>query len=642
MGARLCGATVVLVVVLRVGTAAGFFLDPGRNFDVRLRAYTQLGIMTNGNEPDFTNPIGPDGKRIRTSMQGYQPGDLGQHRTFYNPEFDANLTPYTRWLGKPDEVKFRFAWWGFYDGLYDYLPGPWEHNHRNQHARFAQSANHNRQSVDFTDENKRPRRIYASRNRINELYLDYSEGPVFVRIGRQSISWGESDTIALHDIQNPFDLTLAAPGLFQDVDEARIPLYTVRGTFRIVDAWKSLSSVFLDAYLVPGPIDTTVPISPIAAGISPFNPQQADPQWVVGNQKIPYPGGRQAALWASIVDELPEETWGNSRWGVRLQGILFNDYTTQVWFYRTFNQGPMPQLLGPGAVERANAANDPLAPTQIDNRGWRTPVCNGVDRTTGTGGRTPSGRRCNLAFPAVTLLRRRLESVVGVATSWYSQPLDGIIRAQAQYFDGELAFIPEDNVNPRVQLPPIPALKPATTSAPTANYLRWVVAYDRFFFFRPLNPSNSFAASFSYNSEFNLSEKGGRDYRWPNTKPNRPAGGASFGPVRGVPQCTPGNAQGNPLCIRVNPRDFEDRYQYEGFLQLALQTDYMHGRLQPRVAAVIDVSGIFVFVPSLQYRVNDSLLLGASWITISSQRRASSGTFRASDMVQVRATFQIN
>jgi len=635
----------VLVSLTFITPAAAYFLDSGRNFDVRLRTYAQMGILTTSSEKDLTTPIGINRTRIPTKMQGWQPGNVGQQRNFYNPEFDARLTDYTQWMGAPDEVKFRFAWWGFYDGLYDYGTGPWENNLRVMQGRFSQTTNHNSESFDFTDQNKRPRRIYASRNRINELYLDYTKGPAFFRIGRQTISWGESDSIALHDIQNPFDLTLGAPGFFQDTEEARIPLYTARGTFKLIDSWKFLSSMFVDAYLVPGPVDTTVPINPITAGISPFNPQQADPQWIIGSNKIPYPvlfGGNQAALHSSVVDELPEGTWANSRWGVRLAGILFGDYTTQVWFYRTFPQAPMPQIIGPGAAARAVKENNPLAPTQIDNRGFRTPVCNGIDVTTGTPGTTPGGRPCNLAFPNVTLLRRRLESVVGVATSWYSTPLNGIIRAQAQFFDNELAFLPEKNLNPRVAIPPLPGITPAKTSAPTADYLRWVIAYDRFFFFRPLNPTNSFTAILSYNSEFNLSEKGGRDYRWPNTKPDRPSGGAATGFIPGVAGCERGEARGNPLCVRVNPHSFEDRYQYEGFFQVALQTDYMHGRLQPRLVSIIDISGIYAFAPSLQYRVNDNLLLGVNWLTITTKRRAGLGTFRASDMVQVRATFQIN
>src|SRR5205814_10456527 len=45
--------------------------------------------------------------------------------------------------------------------------------------------------------------------RINEAYFNLAKGPLFVRVGRQTISWGESDTIALLDQSMPFNLTMA-------------------------------------------------------------------------------------------------------------------------------------------------------------------------------------------------------------------------------------------------------------------------------------------------------------------------------------------------------------------------------------------------------------------------------------------------
>src|SRR5262249_48717435 len=154
-----------------------------------------------------------------------------------------NLTDFMHW-SLADEFKFRFAWWGFYDGLYDYLNPEWDQHRRDILTRFSQTDRPNQESKFFQDQNKNPRKIYAERNRINELYFDYSSGPFFMRVGRQAISWGESDSIALLDVQNPFDLTLAAPGFFQDVDEARIPLWTVRSTIKLLESWGPLSSVF--------------------------------------------------------------------------------------------------------------------------------------------------------------------------------------------------------------------------------------------------------------------------------------------------------------------------------------------------------------------------------------------------------------
>src|SRR6185369_14085270 len=64
----------------------------------------------------------------------FNAGDLGLQRNFYNPEFDAKLTDYLAWtrdapglsLFTPDEFKFRFAWWGFYDGVFDYSDPEWK------------------------------------------------------------------------------------------------------------------------------------------------------------------------------------------------------------------------------------------------------------------------------------------------------------------------------------------------------------------------------------------------------------------------------------------------------------------------------------------------------------------------------------
>ena len=73
-------------------------------------------------------------------------------------------------------------------------------------------------------------------------------------MGRQTISWGESDTIALLDQSMPFNLTMALPGIFQDIDEARIPLWTLRMNYKLFEDWGPLSGGFLDTYLVPGSI----------------------------------------------------------------------------------------------------------------------------------------------------------------------------------------------------------------------------------------------------------------------------------------------------------------------------------------------------------------------------------------------------
>jgi hypothetical protein len=625
-------ATVALLAV--ASSASAYYLDESHRFDLRVRAYSQLGVLTEDSETPSRADVAralrfvpTDAPRSQKRAQvasitppAYDALTLGQHRNFYNPEFDANLTDFMGWTGA-DELKFRFAWWGFYDGLYDYLDDVWADHARSYRTRFAESNDPADESYRFDDHYRRARATYAHQNRINELYFDYTNGPFFLRVGKQAISWGESDTIALLDVSNPFDLTLGAPGFFQDVEEARIPLWTVRSTIRLIESLGPLSSVFGDVYFVPGPIDTTVPMDPITAGVSPFNPDQADPHFNVLAQ-----GSLAANVHTSLVDRLPDKTWGNSRWGVRLTGILFRDYTVQGWFFRTFNQAPAPLITNASAFGIFNQGRG----TFVDERGRR------CDPATASG-------PCAKMAPAVTLLERRLESVIGLSSTWFSQPLNGILKWEIEYFVDELAVIPERNLNPRVQIPRAlraPGEKRLANSIPTADYVRWVVGYDRNFFVRWLNPTNSFLLVMAYNSSFNLSEKGGKDFRNPYTKPGHTQ--TRNGPRPGNPLCQGAAARTSALCTFVDPHDYEDAYQYEGVLTTTLRTDYMHAKLQPSVTMITDVSGVFGFAPAISYRLSDNLIVGATYLAVAASRKAGLGSFRAHDMLQLRVTGQFN
>src|SRR5262245_11345881 len=340
MRIRDCRWMLVVLAVLPTGIAHGYFLDPDRRFDVRLRAYSQLCGMMEDSEPtwQYLYKYDTNGNIVKVkAAKGYHIGDLAQERNFYNPDFDAKLTDFTG--GLADDFRFHFAWWGFYDGLYDYLDPVWRDNLRSLKSRQSQSETPHTRSLALNAENKTARHNYGSRNRINELYGQYQKGPVSVRVGRQAISWGESDDIALLDVQNPFDLTQGAPGFFEDTEEARIPLYTIRPTIQLPDAG-ILSNSLIDSYLVPGPIDTTVPIDPMIGGVTPFGPDQPDPQ-VDLNQTPLLPGTplkRGDFIHVVTASRIPRAEWGNSRWGVRLSSLVARDYTVQAWVFRTFNQ----------------------------------------------------------------------------------------------------------------------------------------------------------------------------------------------------------------------------------------------------------------------------------------------------------------
>ena len=62
----------------------------------------------------------------------------------------------------------------------------------------------------------------AQRNRFFLAYLDFEKGPLFVRIGRQVLAWGETDIFRLLDNINPLDDSFG--GFFIALDERRVPL----------------------------------------------------------------------------------------------------------------------------------------------------------------------------------------------------------------------------------------------------------------------------------------------------------------------------------------------------------------------------------------------------------------------------------
>jgi len=104
-----------------VGRAEAYFLDSGRNFDFRARAYTEASLATEDTQPQ--------------SRPGHEAGQLISHRNFLNPEFDAKQTSFQPF--GLDDLSFRLALWGFYDGIYDYGTSQYDRARRNIQGRLS-------------------------------------------------------------------------------------------------------------------------------------------------------------------------------------------------------------------------------------------------------------------------------------------------------------------------------------------------------------------------------------------------------------------------------------------------------------------------------------------------------------------------
>ncbi|TMA36825.1 MAG: hypothetical protein E6J79_12200, partial [Deltaproteobacteria bacterium] len=99
-----------LSATLGPGAGYGFFLDAARDFEFRARAYTEGALATEHSEPQ--------------TVPSRAPFQLVSHRTFVSPELEGKLASYLPF--RLDDLSFRLALWGFYDGIYDYGTGQYD------------------------------------------------------------------------------------------------------------------------------------------------------------------------------------------------------------------------------------------------------------------------------------------------------------------------------------------------------------------------------------------------------------------------------------------------------------------------------------------------------------------------------------
>jgi hypothetical protein len=605
-------AVAATIVVGWCAPARAFFLDANRDFDFRARAYTEAAVAAESSEPQT--------KPARSPFQ------LIEDKYYFNPEFDARLTRYQPF--SLDDFSFRLALQGFYDGIYDYGTSQYLRGYNSLQGFFVQG--HTETAAMSRTAQKisgwktyvyQPDPVLGSYGevpfRINENYINIAKGPLFMRIGRQAISWGESDTVALLDANNPFDVTRAIPGIFEDIDEARIPLYTFRTTYNLFDTWGPLSSGFAEAYLVPGSIDTTVSPFPLPLS-SPYSPPQGDPQSLINGLvppdiKGPIVDAALGGIQIGIYDKLPSRSMSNSRFGFRFGTVVDRDYTTSVWYYRTF-ANPVP-VFQPLDLSRA-------------------PI------TTGGKGKGPT--------QLITEIENGLVDVFGASNSFFSEKADGIIRQEVEFFLHEPAFIPNTNIPFEAELrapglkPLLAALgEPATPgidhgTVPHANFLRFELGYDRFFFLRPINPYNSFTWVTAYVGQWNITETySGKDFRF---------GGQQKATNVGVRLGA--NAQNltikNFNQLHTVATDFVDLYPYESFIQTHLQTDYMHGRLTPSITAIVGFDGVYGFPMDLTYRFSDNLLFDFKYVLLGGNFYFPFGYFKDRSQLSARMTVLLN
>ena len=324
--------TLAVAVVALPSLARAVVLDDRGEMRLGMRAYTAVRIGTEkmGGED---NPL---------TFPESETGHVRQHRYFLELKLDhdirrlATTTKGAAWLFgwfDPNKLRYSMQYRGEGEGIYDY--GPSEFRHPFKQIKLVQLDVPDVPILGLTPEIpdefarrrvRRLRRIARQRHRFFLGYLDVEKGPVFVRVGRQILAWGETDVFRLLDNINPLDDSFG--GFFIALDERRKPIDMIRGSYAFGSVGP-LSDVFLEGFAGLGNKVATFP------GIPPGSP------WEPGGLGRPLPNLE------TVVDR-PSKT--DIRGGARLV-FNFKDVTYTLAHYYTYLDVPGVRFRIPGVVQ---------------------------------------------------------------------------------------------------------------------------------------------------------------------------------------------------------------------------------------------------------------------------------------------------
>ncbi len=506
----LTGAFLVLFLAAWTVPARGFYVDKKNTLSFNARIETRATIRLN----DADGYTDPD---VKT-------GDLVQHRNLALIEIDHDLRQLTKKLDilyplKALKIRAKYHLVGrfMYEGIYDYGPD-----------KFQDLRDIDRENIDD----------FKQSYDLWECYLDLSRGPWFFRLGRQNLAWGETDIFRLLDGINPLDNSFGGP--FEDLDDRRIPLWMVRGSYNLGTVGP-ISSLTIEGFWVPGFWDARV--SPWAPNGTPY--------------EVPLPK-------KEVVDSLyaitPDKKGSNSRWGFRLQGMLGANTTVSLAHYKTFPDNPTTHLVVTEPVEGPLMDTSPL---QVHNV-WRSVHVTG-------GSINYWDALTNAVFRGeVALFWKEAVFMQGINDSPLFQPTiplpPPILDLLAQSTGMDIRSLGLDGL----------PLNPTTGKIPKKNILRYMIGFDKQFWFRPLNRKNMFFLSMQYFGQWIPDH----DVR-----------------IRTAVQIPHKKTADGIKDLTQYPNINETEHIFTGMLN----TVYMHGNLTPQLAVAYDLRGAWLIQPSINF-----------------------------------------
>lgn len=411
---RLAILWVFPVIILFAGSSEALYLDKDRTCHLSGELQTR-GSWRTEDSKGFTSPSVAAGHTV-------------QHRSLLYVEVNHDLKN-VNWPAD-FKVKYHLRARFLYEGIYDYGPS----NFRNLP---------NKNYIEDIDDFKWDAALW-------EAYADISRGPLFLRLGRQNLSWGETDVFRLLDSINPLDNTFG--GIFEDLDDRRIPLIMARSSYNFGRVGP-VASFTWEGFWVPGALDNNV---------SPYSPPGTP-------YELPIPPAADGSVpgIVTLYDRLdnPSEKSSSSRWGVRLQGVLGNNLTVAVAHYKSF-------------------LDDPAGRFVVDRQGALLPL------------------PLTASAVAVEKVFKRVR-ITGASMNFYERHTNMVIRSEFAYLEDVPVFIPDINTPaPRLVIFPVPALQFSDGRIPTKDQIRFSLSVDKDVWIRPLNNVAQFNFTVQYTGQY--------------------------------------------------------------------------------------------------------------------------------------------
>jgi uncharacterized protein DUF1302 len=651
---KTCSAAVAWMVLGAIAPASALYLDEEKDFKFTAVLYSQARMRIVN-----TNP--PHGQQIQPFYQGGTPldvrvGHLSQWRNFASPAFEGNLTRKLGLWPYVDDLSFRFVGRFTYDGVYDIGPDVFRRSLRRFKANALRPASDgsvglggNQPIAIFQGEERvetegapdkaaqrakrlanqeiaDPRTQFAQQADPWEIYVNLKEGPLYLRIGRQNLSWGETDGLRLLDVINPVDNFFGLT-FDEDLDEKRIPLWMLRALYDLPD-FGLLSHFAVEGFGVPGIIDNTQSPLLLQGFLHPFAPPTGcDAQLIADNTvaalqgQIPAetvvipPGCRnflpegsplRGGVKTSLYERLGEKSWSNSRFGIRFTGVLWRDYTASLVAYRSFTDIPSARVHYLDTVAIQNLIPN-FPAVQLPNL---LPLV------------FKSGPNTGVTIPTTVVVEPQhpKETIVGGTLSFFQRRLlPGVVRMEGGYFIGE-------NTCTRIACEGWPGIGLVETVIPKVDYVRWMIGYDVFDLNVPwLSQTNNIIIISQWFNSFRI-----------DSVPNKFKEQAK---AAGLPK------QFAEYVLNQNPaRDglaITPASRYNAIWSVAVQNYMMHGKLNPQIIGVALTEGDFGVLPNVTYHITDSLQVKAGVAYIFG-KFSSLGLFRDRSQAGIRMSYLLN